>query len=105
VDSWDRCFNSDSEPQNLLSEVVRETFNIIRQGHIALRSLKGPYNIHCTFLFSCFGKIAKSDYQLRRACPYVSAHGATGLPLNEFLLNFIFDFFFVENLSGRFKFH
>jgi hypothetical protein len=111
VDSWDWWLNCDSEPPNLLTEVACEDFitSISRQGryvlHIALRNLKGLCNIPRTFLFRCFGKIAKSDYSfVMPVRPSVLSHEAIRLPLNKFLWNCIF-YFFVENVAGRVKFH
>jgi hypothetical protein len=59
-------FIFDSESENLFTEVMCEAFIIYWQGryvlHIVPRSLKSSWNILCTFLFSCFRRIANSDY-------------------------------------------
>jgi len=69
-----------------------------------------PHNIGIISLYSInwlvfrlFCKIAEGDYYFRHVCQSVCPHGATRLPLDEFLWNFICEHF--QNPLRKSKFH
>jgi hypothetical protein len=55
------------------------------------------------YFFRRVRKIAKSDYLIRRV--RLSVYETTRLPRDGFLWNFIFEYFFFENLLRKFKRH
>ena len=56
----------------------------------------------CLMFLGALAKLRKR--LLASSCPSVCPHGTTLLPLDGFWWNSIFDFFFFENLSRKFKF-
>jgi hypothetical protein len=51
------------------------------------------------YFFRRVRKIAKSDYRFRRARLSVCPHGTTRLPLDGYLWNFIFEYFFRKSVK------
>ena len=75
----------------LLDFITRTIFGII-----------SLYSINW-LVFRLFCKIAEGDYYFRHVCQSVCPHGATRLPLDEFLWNFICEHF--QNPLRKSKFH
>jgi hypothetical protein len=63
---------------------------------------KNFYDVPKRAIFRRVRKIAKSDYEHRHVCLSVRPNGTTRLPLDEFSLSLILEFFSPENLYGEF---